>query len=57
MILKMLHLSDLHELQRDVNTLISLAQEFTANPYSNILLNITKSFISYKLTLFYNILY
>ena len=36
MVLKMLHLSDLRELQGDVNALISLAQEYTANPYDYI---------------------
>jgi len=34
-VLKMLHLADLRELQSDVNALVVLCQEFTANPKTN----------------------
>lgn len=34
-VLKMLHLADLRELQSDVNSLVVLCQEYTANPKTN----------------------
>jgi len=34
-VLKMLYLSDFRELQNDLNTLIVLGQEYTANPRTN----------------------
>ena len=34
-VLKMLYISDLRDLQNDLNGLISLGQEYTANPKTN----------------------
>jgi hypothetical protein len=34
-VLKMLHYSDLRELQNDLNALLVLGQEYTANPKTN----------------------
>ncbi len=36
LVLKMLYLSDFRDLQNDVNALIVLGQEFTANPYVSV---------------------